>query len=188
MGSGLGTIKAMQTNQSIQQHWLAWSPCSLTHPLSAMRALIYRLPSLLLQHRVYEQSHQVAQLGVFLPQLSDLQQLAAAVLGGATSRSSSSRLQQAGCASSVRGMAGRTHKLSLKKANNKASWLAVAPYLEQQQPGGSAEAMQQQRVIQSAIPPLPTLEEPVLYQRIGRITGPYSVGAQVGEVVSGTPR
>lgn len=142
-------------------------------------SIIYRLPSLLLQRSVHEE------LGVCLPQLSDLQQLAAAVLGGAIT-SSSSRWQQAGCASSVRGMAGRTHKLSLKKANNKASWLAVAPYLDQQQPGGSDEPMQQQRVIQSAIPPLPALEEPVLYQRIGRITGPYSVGAQVCQVACGT--
>lgn len=158
-------------------------------PQRKMRSVICRLPSLLLQRSVQEQPHQVAQLGVCLPHLSDLQQLAAAALGGATSSSSSSSWQQAGCASSVRGMAGRTHKLSLKKANNKASWLAVAPYLQreqQQQPGGSDAAMQQQRVIQSAIPRLPTLDEPVLYQRIGRITGPYSVGAQVRAFTSGT--
>jgi hypothetical protein len=146
-----------------------------------MRSLICRLPGILLQRSVAEQPQQVAQLGVCLPHLSDLQQLAAAALGGTTSSNSSSRWQQPGCsASCVRGMSGRAHKLSLKKANNKASWLAVAPYLQRDQPG-SDEVEQQQRpeVIQSAIPPLPTLEEPVLYQRIGRITGPYSVGTQV---------
>jgi hypothetical protein len=82
-------------------------------------------------------------------------------------------------------MAGRSHKLSLKKANNKASWLAVQPYLpqqEQQQQSDSTDQLQQRQsqVIQTAIPPLPVLEEPMLYQRIGKITGPYRVGPQVG--------
>jgi hypothetical protein len=76
-------------------------------------------------------------------------------------------------------MAGRTHSLSLKKANNKASWMAVAPYLKQQ-PDVKKVQQQAAEVIQTAIPALPVLDEPVLYQCIGRITGPYSVGAQVG--------
>jgi hypothetical protein len=76
-------------------------------------------------------------------------------------------------------MAGRTHSLSLKKANNKASWMAVAPYLKQQ-PDAKKAQQQKAEVTQTAIPPLPTLDEPVLYQRIGKITGPYSVGTQVG--------
>lgn len=147
-----------------------------------MRSAIARLQGLVLQ-RSFQEQQQAAQLSACLPHLSDLQQLAAAALGGTCNSSSSSSWtgQSAGCAS-VRYMAGRTHKLSLKRANNKASWMAVAPYVEQQQP--DSDALQQRRgeLIQSAIPPLPVLEEPVLYQRIGRITGPYSVGAQVGVV------
>lgn len=147
-----------------------------------MRSAIARLHSLVLQ-RSFQQQQQATRIGCSLPQLSDLQQLAAAALHGNNSSSSSCCCwgsPQAACAS-VRHMAGRTHKLSLKKSNNRASWMAVAPFLQQQEQQPGSDQMQLQRqVIQSALPPLPVLKEPVLYQKIGTIAGPYSVGAQVG--------
>lgn len=143
----------------------------------AVRSLS-RLHSLVVQHSCHEQL-QLPQLSTCLNLLSEVQQLAAAALGSNNNSSSSwaSQLQSCG---SVRHMAGRTHSLSLKRANNKASWMAVAPYLKQQPDTKKAQQQQAAEVIQTAIPPLPTLDEPVLYQRIGKITGPYSVGAQVG--------
>lgn len=150
--------------------------------MRSLGSAIGRLHSLVVQRSLQEQSR-TTQLGVCLPHLSDLQQLAAAALGTNNSSSNSWNSQLPGCGS-VRSMAGRSHKLSLKKANNKASWLAVQPYLpqqEQQQQSDSDQLQQRQsQVIQTAIPPLPVLEEPMLYQRIGKITGPYRVGPQVG--------
>jgi hypothetical protein len=142
-----------------------------------MRSAIARLHSFVLL-RSLQQQPQANQITCTLPYLSDLQQLAAAALHG--NNSSSWASPQTACGS-VRHMAGRTHKLSLKKANNRASWLAVAPFLQQQEQPGSDQVQQQHsQVIQSAIPPLPVLQEPALYHKIGTITGPYSVGAQVG--------
>ena len=146
-----------------------------------MRSAIGRLQSVL-QRSLLEQS-QTVQMGVTLPPLSDLQQLvAAAALVGCSSSSTPWSSSQWG---SVRCMSRAPHKLSLKKANNKASWLAVQPFLQQQeeQPDSSSDQLLQQRqsqIVQTAIPPLPVLDEPMLYQRIGRITGPYRVGPQVG--------
>lgn len=141
---------------------------------------IARLHSLVVQRSLHEQSR-TTQLRLCLPHLSDLQQLAAAALGTHTIRSSNSWGTQLPACGSVRSMAGRTHKLSLKKANNKASWMAVQPYLQQEQQQQSDQLQQRRaQVIQSAIPALPVLEEPILYQRIGKITGPYRVGPQVG--------
>lgn len=84
----------------------------------------------------------------------------------------------------LRHMAGRTHKLSLKKANNKASWLAVQQYFKKKLPMPQEKAATQPQqhgpVIETALPPLPSLPEPPLYQKIGRITGPYAVAPQVG--------
>lgn len=162
-----------------------------------MRAIARGVVHNSLSNAQLEQQQATQKLVACVTQLSDLLVGAAGgcgVWGGGNSASSvggsSSGLEQwQSCAGSVRGMAGRTHKLSLKKANNRASWMAVAPYLEnqqQQQQAGDALSQQQQQapVIQTAIPPLPVLEEPVLYQRIGRITGPYSVGTQVRVIVA----
>lgn len=80
--------------------------------------------------------------------------------------------------SGVRGMAARTHKLSLKKANNRASWMAVQPFLEQQ-PQQEHEKQPLPPPIDTALPPLPVQHEPPLHRRIGRITGPYAVVRQV---------
>jgi large subunit ribosomal protein L21 len=87
-------------------------------------------------------------------------------------------------------MAGRSgHKLSLKRANNQASWAAVQPFLEQQQQpdhaaaAAAAAAAAKLPPIQSAIPPLPQLEEPELHRKIGRITGPYSITRQAAFAV-----
>ncbi|KAF6259378.1 ribosomal protein L21-like protein [Scenedesmus sp. NREL 46B-D3] len=89
-------------------------------------------------------------------------------------------------------MAGRSgHKLSLKRANNKASWAAVQPFLEQEQrqpdqaaaAGAAAAAAAKLPPIKSAIPPLPQLDEPEQHRRIGRITGPYSITRQAAFAV-----
>jgi large subunit ribosomal protein L21 len=86
-------------------------------------------------------------------------------------------------------MAGRSgHKLSLKRANNKASWAAVQPFLEQQQRqpdqvAAAAAAAAKLPPIQSAIPSLPRLEEPEQHRKIGRITGPYSITRQAAFAV-----
>jgi large subunit ribosomal protein L21 len=84
-------------------------------------------------------------------------------------------------------MAGRSgHKLSLKRANNQASWAAVQPFLEQQQGQPdqvAAAAAAKPPPIQTAIPPLPQLEEPEQHRKIGRITGPYSITRQAAFAV-----
>ncbi|WIA37505.1 hypothetical protein OEZ86_014417 [Tetradesmus obliquus] len=89
----------------------------------------------------------------------------------------------------VRHMAGRSgHKLSLKRANNQASWAAVQPFLEQRQPdqaaaAAAAAAAAKSQQIQSAIPPLPQLQEPEHNRKIGCITGPYSITRQAAFAV-----
>jgi hypothetical protein len=134
-----------------------------------------------------------------------LMQQAALAHGSSSWQPAATLLLQPNSWHSVRAMGGRSHKLSLKKENNRASWLAVQPFLrdeqqqQQQQQGdgcgvGHAGAtpharqrqqrQQQQRqqlgpVIDSALPPLPVQQEPPLYQKIGRITGPYAVAQQV---------
>lgn len=84
-------------------------------------------------------------------------------------------------------MSGPTHKLSLKRANNKASWQAVQPFLQdqqQQQPkGGTGVPRQRPNPIVTAIPPLPQLQEPAEYRKIGKLTGPYSVTQQAAFAV-----
>lgn len=83
-------------------------------------------------------------------------------------------------------MAGRTHKLSLKRANNRASWAAVRPFLQQQQqqqPALAETPKPKLQPIQSAIAPLPQVEAAEQYRKIGCITGPYSVTRQAAFAV-----
>jgi large subunit ribosomal protein L21 len=94
--------------------------------------------------------------------------------------------------SQARGMARRSgHKLSLKRANNAASWAAAAPSLPPEHPGRrrrrrgddgmpppSGEALPPPPPIESGIPPLPKLQEPLDHVHIGRITGPYRISKQ----------
>eukprot|EP00879_Flechtneria_rotunda_P008553 GHRR01008960.1.p1 GENE.GHRR01008960.1~~GHRR01008960.1.p1 ORF type:complete len:295 (+),score=104.38 GHRR01008960.1:1166-2050(+) len=85
------------------------------------------------------------------------------------------------CFASVRHMAGRTHKLSLKKHNNRASWAAAQPYVEQaalQQGSQQQQQLSKVQPIRTGIPELPKLEEPLHYRKIGRITGPYTITPQ----------
>jgi large subunit ribosomal protein L21 len=79
----------------------------------------------------------------------------------------------------VRLMGGRTHKLSLKRPNNRASWLAVQPFLKEKPPAAADKAP----VIESAIPALPKLREPPPLRLIGKITGPYAVSRQAAFAV-----
>lgn len=83
-------------------------------------------------------------------------------------------------------MGGRTHKLSLKRANNKASWAAVQPFLEQQQGTGqstTARAQQKSQPILTAIPELPKQREPAQHRKIGKLTAPYAITQQAAFAV-----
>lgn len=81
---------------------------------------------------------------------------------------------------------GTLHKLSLKRANNKASWDAVRPFLEDQQPKQQHNRRQRKEratPIHSAIPELPKLDEPAHYRKIGKLTAPYSIAQQAAFAV-----
>jgi hypothetical protein len=85
--------------------------------------------------------------------------------------------------SQVRSYAKHPQAVLLKRANLRASREAVEPFLDKPPSNAAALAAPKGAVIDTAIPPLPVVPEPVHYQRIGRITGPYSIKPQLAFAV-----
>lgn len=70
----------------------------------------------------------------------------------------------------------RQKPLSIRRLNNKASWQAIQPYLKTLPPNTPTQQKRPKSpVIDTVLPPLPAVQYPSQMQRIGRITGPYTV-------------
>jgi large subunit ribosomal protein L21 len=66
-----------------------------------------------------------------------------------------------------------TRKQRERRLRNKANWLAADAYLPER-----PKSQKQKEAAVTAIPPLPALEEPQLWHRVGRITQQYSLQPQ----------
>lgn len=74
----------------------------------------------------------------------------------------------------------KSNKKSMKPLNTKASWLAVKPFLP---PLSAEEVEHRQRfkrapIVDTCIPPLPTVDYPTFWTKVGKIVGPYSLETQ----------